>query len=239
MRPALARRARGLVLALSVLGLGGAAITACASDEYAAEPSFCDDWCRTLRRTPCDQEPENCVRDCERALPSEACLQHQVLLLDCYRNTPPEGLVCVQQGFQGSIRPMPDICRPERDALVRCAAPRVMACIDECRAFDEADPVSAPEGLNAESCPSSPLPCERLCWALDGAVDTRDDDLEDLAALGEGTELGVLGVALLGCARQSAQSCWERARAGELSEPVSWTSSFFECVEPLLQSSVP
>jgi hypothetical protein len=229
--------------------LGSAVISACASDEYAAEASFCDDWCHTLRRTRCDQEPENCVRDCERALPSEPCLQHQVLLLDCYRNTPPEGLVCVEQGFQGSIRPMPDICRPERDALVGCAAPRVMACIEACRALDGSDPVLVPEALaaeafasedvTAESCPSSPMPCERLCWAIDGAVNDADsggDAPEALPAVSGGADVDALGAALVSCARQGARSCWERALTAEPADEASWTSSFFACAAPLVSA---
>lgn len=241
MLPSTVRRARRWALALVALGLGSAVITACASDEYSAEASFCDDWCHTLRRTRCDQEPENCVRDCERALPSEACLQHQVLLLDCYRNTPPEGLVCVEQGFQGSIRPMPDICRAERDALVGCAAPRVLGCIEACRALDGSAPVTAPEALAtdpgaAESCPSSPLPCERLCWAVDGAANSAgDEDGQELPALGAGAALDTLGSALVGCAQQGARSCWERALAGEPAADASWTSLFFECAAPFVQ----
>ena len=138
---------------------------------------------------------------------------------------------------------MPDICKAERDALVACASPRVMACISACRGFDEADPVVAPEGVPAaaaESCPSSPIPCERLCWAIDGAVGDDDggDDLEDLPAIGAGADLDALGAALVGCARTGARSCWERALAGEPSEE-SWTSLFFECVEPFISAQLP
>lgn len=171
-------------------------------------------------------------------------MPHQVQLLECYRNTPPEALVCVEQGFQGSIRPMPDICRAERDELVGCAAPRVMECIAACRRFDEADPVLAPEGAPvaaAESCPSSPVPCERLCWAIDGAFadDDGGDDLEDLPALGAGADLDTLAAALVGCARTGARDCWESTLAGEpAAERVSWTSLFFECAAPFLTGPV-
>jgi hypothetical protein len=87
------------------------------------------------------------------------------------------------------------------------------------------------------------MPCERLCWAIDGAVadDDGGDDLEDLPAIGAGADLESLGAALIGCARNGARSCWDEAVQSERAERVSWTSLFFECAEPFIsgQGSAP
>jgi hypothetical protein len=226
--PRLRSRSR-LARGVAALALGSILVTACEYDEYPVEASFCDDWCHTLRRTSCDQEPENCVRDCERALPSAACFELQVTLLDCYRGTPAAQLVCVDSGFQGEIRPRPEICTPERDALIECEAPRIQACIDACRELDAADPVVA--GPPEAHCPVSPMPCERLCWTI--------DDLASGSAVGQliesgSADLSTLGAPLIDCARAGARECWQAAEsvapeeAAELPR-VSWTSVFFEC----------
>jgi hypothetical protein len=90
------------------------------------------------------------------------------------------------------------------------------------------------------------MPCERLCWTIDGAAgeDGDDDggagdDLEDLPALVEGADPNALGAALIGCARTGARRCWDEAAAGQLTEDASWTSLFFECAEPFLSTPLP
>jgi hypothetical protein len=209
--------------------VGSVVVTACDYDEYPIEASFCDDWCQTLRRTSCDQEPENCVRDCERALPSAACLSHQATLLDCYRSTPSDQLVCVDQGFQGQIRPMPEICRPERDALVACAAPRVLSCIELCRELDAADPVVASDSTAEAPCPVSPLPCERLCWTLDAIVSGEAPQGPDASPI----DARALGAPLITCAHEGARRCWETAALPDAAlARVSWTDVLLECAEP-------
>jgi hypothetical protein len=226
LRARACRRWAGCLWSSLALGAGNAAVTSCDYSEYPIEASFCDDWCRTLRRTPCDQEPENCIRDCEASLPSARCFDRQVTLLECYQQTPPEQLVCVDQGFQGQVRPMPEICTADRDALIECEAPRVKACIDACRELDAEDPVSAADGPGAESCPESPVPCERLCWE----IDARAELLGDFA--GQMADLTTLGRPLISCARDGARSCIDDAAGAPPTEdaPVtSWTSLFLEC----------
>lgn len=228
-RSARSSRRRALTNAVAALGVGSVVVTACDYDEYPGEASFCDDWCRTLRRTSCEQEPENCVRDCERALPSAACFPHQLTLLDCYRSTPSDQFVCVDQGFQGQIRPLPEICRPERDVLIACEAPNVLSCIEACRELDAADPVLATDPPGEAPCPISPLPCERLCWTLDAALSS-----EMPAVVSESpSNLTALGAPLIACAHDGARRCWQEAgEAPPASARVSWTRVLLECAEP-------
>jgi len=208
------------------LGAESGAVTGCDYSDYPIEASFCDDWCRTLRRTPCEQEPENCIRDCENSLPSARCFDRQVTLLACYEETSPEQLVCVEQGFQGQVRPMPDICTEDRDALIECEAPRVKECIDACRQLDAEDPVVPGEGIAVEICPESPVPCERLCWEINARADllAGGDDADDV-------DLTTLGRPLITCARDGARQCiQDAAGAPPTNAPVtSWTSLFLEC----------
>jgi hypothetical protein len=220
------RRWIGCIRVSVAVGAGNAAVTGCDYSEYPIEASFCDDWCRTLRRTPCDQEPENCIRDCEASLPSARCFERQVTLLDCYQQTAPEQLVCVDQGFQGQVRPMPEICTADRDALIECEAPRVKACIDACRALDAEDPVSADEAEAAEICPESPIPCERLCWEIDARAELLGE------GIGDDADLTALGRPLITCARDGARSCIQNAAGAPPMNDgsgTSWTGLFLEC----------
>lgn len=210
--------------------LGNAVVTGCDYSGYPIEASFCDEWCRTLRRTACDQEPENCVRDCESALPSARCFELQVSLLECYRETPPDGLVCVDRGFQGQIRPRREICMAQRDELIGCEAPRVKSCIDACRALDARDPVVADGALDADVCPESPMPCERLCWELDARAES--GIFEGFSGEESDGELAAVGTPLVTCAKEAARQCQaELAVNPDVSsaEPTSWTRLFLEC----------
>jgi hypothetical protein len=226
----------------ATLATGFLAVTGCDYSSYPIAATFCDDWCRVMRRTGCEQEPENCIRDCESALPSDRCLGLQSSLLECYESTPADRFECVGQGFQSTVRPRPEICTEQRYGLIRCEVPRVMECVEACVAVEASEPASLePSDASAASfdasstprCPEPPFPCERLCWELDArfgrgrpttltSIDTSDDT--DLAALGE---------PLVRCAEVRAAEC----RAGDAaptiettaSASVSWTSLFLEC----------
>ncbi len=241
-RRAVARFRRLLV----ALATGYVAVTGCDyANEYPIEATFCDDWCRVLRRSGCEQEPENCVRDCESALPSDRCVGLQSSLLDCYESTAADRFECVGQGFQSTVRPTPDICTEQRHALIRCEVPRVMQCVDACLTLDAADPAggassggaeTADAGVAAALCPEPPFPCERLCWELDAqfgrgrpttlnAVDTTDD-----------TDLAAIGAPYIRCAQERAAECravgGTEAPAGAEPTPLgssSWTGLFLEC----------
>ncbi len=213
-----------------VLGaLSGAylAVTGCDYSRYPVEASFCDGWCRMLRRTPCEQEPENCVRDCENSRPSARCDERQLTLLACYEGAPAEAFACVGEGFQASIRPRPEICTEERQAFVECEAPRVKACIDACEVLDQS-PFDGGTPLGGERCPVAPIPCERLCWELNaqlaaaGANIPADASAEALAQLGE---------PLIRCAQGRASDCHAEASMSAPGEQpgLSWTRAFFEC----------
>ena len=219
------RRAGRAARALLALAAGYVGVTACDYTEYPIEATFCDDWCRVLRRTGCEQEPENCIRDCEGSLPSERCRPHQVALLACYESTPADRFECVGQGFQSTVRPQPQICTEQRHALIGCEVPPVMACIEACVALDTS--ASGDAGVvvpSAGLCPEPPFPCERLCWELDARR-------ADFAALGTSSraELAALGEPYIRCALQRAAAC----RAGVLEPPpalpMSWTGLFLEC----------
>jgi hypothetical protein len=149
-----------------------------------------------------------------------------VTLLECYRQTSPEQLVCVDQGFQDQVRPMPEICTADRDALIECEAPRVKECIDVCRELDAEDPVEPGAGAAAELCPESPMPCERLCWEIDARAELLGDD-----AQGD-FDLAVLGRPLITCARDGARRCIDDAAGAPAPDDgptASWTSLFLEC----------
>jgi hypothetical protein len=235
----------------AALAIGCLAVTGCDYNDYPIEATFCDHWCRVMRRSGCEQEPENCIRDCESAKASDRCLPLQSSLLECYESTPADRFECVGQGFQSSVRPRPEICTEERYDLIRCEVPRVMQCVAACVAIDAATPAS-PEPLDAgpeppavslkRACPQSPFPCERLCWELDArfgrgrpttltSIDTADDT--DLAAIGE---------PLIVCAQAGAEACRAQAASATQSTPmqstpmqstpmqsVSWTSLFLRC----------
>jgi hypothetical protein len=181
------------------------------------------------------------VRDCESALPSDRCFGLQSSLLECYQSVPADRFECVEQGFQSTVRPLPEICTEQRHALIRCEVPRVMQCVDACIALDAmgASSVLADAGALAPSlpeaalCPEPPFPCERLCWELDARfgrgqpTTLRDVDRSD------DTDLRAIGEPLIRCAEQRAAEC----RAGGLpadagsgsSGRLSWTSAFLDC----------
>jgi hypothetical protein len=218
---------------LAALGAGYLSVTACAYSDYPIEATLCDDWCRVLRRTGCEQEPENCIRDCEASLPSERCRPHQVTLLGCYESTPAARFECVGQGFQSSVRPLPQICTEQRHALIRCEVPRVMTCIEACIALDtsaqggtEGALVASDAGVSASAgpCPEPPFPCERLCWELDAR---RADPMSSGASSQD--ELTALGEPYIRCALERAAACRAGSPEAAMALPVSWTRLFLEC----------
>ena len=217
---------------LAVLGVGYVSFTACAYSDYPIEATFCDEWCRVLRRTGCEQEPENCIRDCEGSLPSERCRDLQATLLECYQNTPADRFACVGQGFQSTVRPLPEICTEQRHALIRCEVPRVMACVDACVALDASSASAAAEAADAGAgrltpwCPEPPFPCERLCWELDARR------AAGVAGPGSEGELAALGEPLIRCALARAAECRANAAGAASAAPmasVSWTGLFLAC----------
>lgn len=220
-----------IAVALGAGYLGG---TGCDYSSYPIEASFCDDWCRTMRRTGCEQEPENCVRDCESALPSDRCLPLQSSLLTCYEGVAADQFECVGGGFQTTVRPRPEICRPERDELIACEVPRVKECIDVCRELDASNPfvssdagAASTEGGAAASCPDGPVPCERLCWELDARFGRGVAERGMRVTATSDVDLAALGEPYVRCAQEGAARC----RSGVAAEGprVSWTSLFLEC----------
>lgn len=234
---------------LVALATGYLAVTGCDYSGYPLEATFCDDWCRVLRRTGCEQEPENCIRDCEGSLPSERCLALQSSLLDCYESMPADRFECVGQGFQSTVRPRPEICTEQRQALIRCEVPRVMECVDACAALAPSAPsmggvVDAGAAPSLE-CPQPPFPCERLCWELDARFGRGRPTTQQAVDVTDDTDLAAIGAPLIRCAQERAAEC--RAGVSVMSDPAtpvdssalestasdvlgpSWTAFFLEC----------
>jgi hypothetical protein len=220
--------------ALLALAAGYVGVTACDYTDYPIQATFCDDWCRVMRRTGCEQEPENCIRDCQGSLPSQRCQPLQSSLLDCYQNTPADRFECVGQGFQSTVRPRPEICTEQRQSLIRCEVPRVMECVEACAELDASDPSRSPDagaspGASAGMCPQPPFPCERLCWELDARFGRGEaTNLDMTIDRNDDTDLASLGAPLIRCAQARAAECRSGASPAP-PEGVSWTALFLEC----------
>jgi hypothetical protein len=201
----------------------------CDYSQYPIEPTFCDDWCYTLRRLTCDQEPENCVRACEADREPRCAGEHEVLRA-CYAAEPVESFVCVGQGFGADIRPRQGVCQTERDALIACAAPDEWQCLQLCREVDAEQPPEDETPLpDPRQCPGREIPCGNLCRQLnDGNI------AGSVAGLGSGLDEDEppspeQARAVLECAAEAAQECRENARAGMTGSPQTWQSLLFRC----------
>jgi hypothetical protein len=230
---------RAAARVLAALALGHVSFTGCDYNQYPAEATFCDEWCRVLRRTGCDQEPENCVRDCESARPSDVCTGFEASLLECYQSAPADRFECAGQGFQSTVRPLPEICTEQRHALIRCEVPRVMQCVDACIALDVSASLQAPPDAGAGLpgaallCPEPPFPCERLCWELDARFGRgQPTTLRDVDSSDE-TDLRAIGDPLIRCAHERAAACWAGQLPPEDAAPgsggLTWTRAFLQC----------
>jgi hypothetical protein len=201
--------------------------THCDPSEYPLAPSFCDDWCRVLLRSNCDQEPENCVRTCEQSTGPAECSRFQASLLACYEATPPSEFVCSGQGFQEIARPEERVCQNERDALIDCAYPEVKLCLDVCRAVEASqggDARTDAQGPGGTDCPSYDIPCDSICWLGrrflsdppgDGGDGSAGGGPADASAPNDaGSGLGELADDLVACALRRAEAC----RSGDLGD---------------------
>lgn len=201
----------------------------CGYSDYPIDPTFCDDWCHTLRRVACDQEPENCVRACEADREPRCAGEHEQLRA-CYAAEPAASFVCIGQGFGADIRAREGICQAERDALIACAAPDEWQCLQTCREVDAEQPAEDETPLpDPRQCPSRDVPCGNLCRQLsDGNI------AEAVAGLGSGLDEDEApspeqARAVLECAALAAQRCRASARAGSIGSPQSWQSLLFRC----------
>lgn len=194
----------------------------CRDQTYPLEPTFCDDWCRATLVASCDEDPEDCVENCELTKASGDCFTLQAGLLSCYEGADRDAFACAGEGFRSEVRVRPDVCASERDALFECVSPGIGQCLTLCRTAQGEqlanatltttgqvvfDPPEESAGA-AASCPSITQPCEELCWSMFGL---QSDGLE---SLGLGSEAGGLSgtfeclqTTLLGCfADQSGAS---------------------------------
>jgi hypothetical protein len=235
MKTTCKRRALPRCLLQLALASTAAWATHCDPTDYPVEPTFCDDWCHMLLRAGCDQEPENCVRTCERSLGPRECFELHAELLRCYRATPPSQFVCSEQGFQEIPRPEERVCQPERDALIECAYPEVKLCLDVCRAAEAASAADA--ALDASTppgrtCPSYDIPCDSICWIARGRLEPSHDDAgaDAGSAADGGGELGHGAGQLIACALDRAERCHSpETDAGS----ANWSSVLLDCAAEL------
>lgn len=159
-----------LVCLIPVLGCEG---------EYVLEPTFCDDWCRVARADGCENQPDECVKDCELTRASDDCFALQRDLFECYEDEDRSTFVCLGQGFGAETRIRDEACQAERDALFECEAPGIGTCLSLCRDIQEdqlqsiVEPMARPmerpvamQDAGAEQCPLIDQPCESLCWTM-------------------------------------------------------------------------
>jgi hypothetical protein len=213
-----------------VVGVGSlaACVTDCSSSEYPLDPTFCDEWCRVLLRPGCDQEPENCVRNCERSIAPGECFALQETLLECYRATPANEFFCTGQGFQTSARPDESVCPSERDALIECAYPDVLECLNVCRdaetetKSDAGDAGPGTTGPSGNTCPAHDIPCDSMCWAGRQYLAESELDAGSVSALAK---------IVIDCAVAKADAC--RAGTGAEVEDANWASVLGECIDVL------
>jgi hypothetical protein len=209
----------------------------CNVDDYPLEPTFCDEWCRVIRRVPCDEEPENCVRTCERSRGPEACQHDYRVLLRCYSATPATEFSCSDEGFNEVARPKQEICQRERDTLIECAYPNVRQCVDVCRSLELGLVEDAGAASSRVRCPSQDIPCDSLCWyaAREISAASRDAGGAD-ASPREIFEQ--VATALISCAIERADACRAVARGDALDAssdivPANWSSVLLRCAGQL------
>ena len=229
--------------------------TDCDPDAYPIEPTFCDDWCRVLLRSGCDQEPENCVRTCEQSRPARECHELERELLRCYAAASPREFVCSGFGFQEIARPEERVCRTERDGLIDCAYPEVKLCLDVCRVVEitfaaDADVDARPP--SGRICPSYDIPCDSICWAArSGFFESRPDaarsgldasPADASAGSDAGSGLGELADNLIACAIGRAEACRSEdpedagdagSDGGARRGNANWSSVLLECADEL------
>lgn len=196
-------------------------VTWACREPYRLAATFCDDWCRATLRAGCDDEPDNCVRECELTKASEDCLASQRRLLACYEEARDSDFVCAGSGFGNATRVKPEVCRAERDALYECEAPGIGICLDLCREQQElqlARAYDSETGLVSyaqlvtdagvvPACPALDQPCEALCFsvfgfeseALTSALEGGEANWPDAGASDPEEVRACLEEALLGC----------------------------------------
>ncbi len=163
----------GLAVAGILLGMPSC------SPEYSLAPTFCDDWCLATLLPGCENEPNECVSDCELTKATDDCFALQEELLSCYEGQTREAFVCAGSDFSAETRVVGGICEAERDALFECEAPGIGACLSFCRQTqaEQLDNVSdsapglmpsekSPDDDSPQECPIIDQPCEQLCWTV-------------------------------------------------------------------------
>jgi hypothetical protein len=188
-------------------------------DEYSLAPTFCDDWCHATLISTCDEDPEDCVENCELTKASDACFPRQTSLLRCYEGADRTAFTCAGMGFRSEIRVRPDVCSAERDALFECESPGIGQCLTLCRTAQQQQVEQVALGqtglldfrrLTADagsqpSCPALDRPCEESCWSVFGLQSAglaelglvpEADDLEGALSCLQATLIGCFGDAL-------------------------------------------
>ncbi|HEX2880334.1 MAG TPA: hypothetical protein VHO25_12455 [Polyangiaceae bacterium] len=213
---------------LATGGFAALGVTHCDYTAYPLAPTFCDDWCHTLRQVPCDDEPENCVRRCERSRPRPSCSSLLVTLKECYDDARPEDFVCWGEGFNQRVYPLESTCSAERDALIDCEYPAVTECLTQCRLFEATYATTHDAGATSSTlCPPPDVPCDALCWELQQPLpfaEARDGSATDAGSGSDPRE----EIAL--CVLRRALDCHNAAPA-ENEPVVTWSTVLVDCLE--------
>src|SRR5262245_1271898 len=113
---------------------------------YPSTPTACDDYCLAEKRANCDEDqPADCVRDCELELGRGTCRAALQALSACYAKREDSDFFC--EDGQSQVR---DVCLAERRALDECLLPGSGSCFDECV-------------RQSSACQASLDDCERDC----------------------------------------------------------------------------
>jgi hypothetical protein len=199
-----------------------------------------------LLRTACDQEPENCVRDCELSRAGEACRGAEGHVLECYASARDEDFVCSGEGFGATNRPKVEVCRDERDALLLCEFPLAAPCIDACR---ELESEFADAGAAPGDCPPLGVACETFCIDLAAFLRQLDEQAANALGVGGAATFGVGGtgaLAVFECVVDRAESCYRgtggagsageggAGGAGGAASLGDWGNVFSACQDDLL-----
>jgi hypothetical protein len=153
-------------LLLSSLLLAATAFVAFACSEYPLPPTDCDDWCFATQHGCEDDDPADCVRECEEeraTREARACDAPFHVLTACYRENPSAAFAC-----RGNVtRPIAG-CQDQRRDFVACMAPGGRLCFEQCQ-------------RKATVCGSDALECEDGCLGLDPACEAAADGYHQCA----------------------------------------------------------
>jgi hypothetical protein len=111
--------------------LGPVVLLVACDTSYGLPPTQCDDHCHAIQRGVCDDDdPADCVRDCESEngdAAHQACDDSRLALDDCWLRLDASAFECIDNHTR-----LPDLCLDERRAFSECLEPGSSPCFDQC-----------------------------------------------------------------------------------------------------------